>query len=131
MSAAAAALVALGEDAAVHTPATRAPLSVGELSRVLGITPASMSHVCGRLEQAGLLARACDVADHRRTLLALTLAGDRAARCLQDRHAQALAAALPLPWGSEDLRHALEAVRDHLRRATATRGAGCPPSQDP
>ncbi|MFJ8659715.1 MarR family winged helix-turn-helix transcriptional regulator [Streptomyces sp. NPDC093795] len=144
-AATAAALVALAENVTLRaagfdtTPAMRAltalatgaPLSAGDLARTLGVTPATMSRMCGRLETAGLLVRASDVDDRRRTLLNLTPAGERAAVGIRDRRAQALAAALPLTWGSEEVRHALEVVRDQLRRATNTRDRHPPPTNVP
>ncbi|MFF7177560.1 MarR family transcriptional regulator [Streptomyces sp. NPDC008121] len=141
----ASALVALSEDAALQAPgfamppamraltalATGAPISAGVLARILGVTPATMSRICGRLEAADLLARVSDPRDRRRTLLDLTPAGETAARGIRDRHARALAASLPSECGSEDVRHALEAVRDRLRRTTAASERSLPASDEP
>jgi DNA-binding MarR family transcriptional regulator len=56
---------------ALHAVAAAGPLSVSELARRLGLGLSSTSAIVGQLSRAGLVARAEDEADRRRTIVRL------------------------------------------------------------
>jgi DNA-binding MarR family transcriptional regulator len=53
------------------------PITVNDLARHMGVTPATMSLAIDRLERKGYVARARDAADRRRVHVRLTSAGVR------------------------------------------------------
>ncbi|MCM8748063.1 MarR family transcriptional regulator [Thermomicrobiaceae bacterium CFH 74404] len=77
----------------LFTLATAQPATVGELAERLDISGPTASHLVDRLVQAGLVSRAEDPADRRRTLVRLTAAGDDLTRRLRQGNREAL---LPL-----------------------------------
>ena len=90
------------------------PLSLGELARIEGVAPPSMTRVVGKLEELGLIDRRTDPADARSSLVEVTTKGSRALakvrstrtaflterlEGLSDDERATLAAALPLLAG--------------------------------
>jgi DNA-binding MarR family transcriptional regulator len=74
------ALVGVGDTdlMALGALAAYGPLSSAELSRLLAVTPSSVTTLVDRLESAQLVARRGDPADRRRRHILLTAAGEKA-----------------------------------------------------
>jgi len=70
------------------------PTTIAELARVKQITPQAMGSTVAALEKLGLVARAPDPADRRRSLLTITGAGREALHSGRDAVSERMAAAL-------------------------------------
>ena len=70
------------------------PLRAGDLAEAEAINPTLLSRVVGRLEEAGLVARARDPEDGRAALVEVTKEGRRAMRRLRARRNKVLSARL-------------------------------------
>ncbi len=84
------------------------------IANVLDRTTGGMSLTLDRLEGAGLLARTRDVDDGRRVVIALTPAGSRLARSVNDALHQ-WEAALGLPLAADDAVEVLDLVTRAVR----------------
>jgi DNA-binding MarR family transcriptional regulator len=103
-----------------------APLTPAALCRVLGMTPASTSRLCGRLVTAGLLRRRPHEADGRSTVLALTPAGAQVVGARREDVLRAVATCLheTEERRQEALRAALAALGNGLRGRLRVTPAG-------
>lgn len=93
------------------------PMSQAELARIEGVSAPSMSLLVRELETDGLVARAADPADGRRTIVSATAAGRALMVASQQRRLAWLRAALDrVPAASRD---ALAESSAHLEALTA------------
>ncbi|QGV76856.1 MarR family winged helix-turn-helix transcriptional regulator [Streptomyces ficellus] len=100
-----------------------AALGVTELGRILGMTPASVSRLCGRLEDAGFLDRRLHAGDRRRAVLVLTPAGAAAVEELRADYEGAIAAALPPSDAQlQAVKEACDTFRANLERVASLGG---------
>lgn len=83
-----------------------------ELAAKLGVTPANVTGLVGRLEREGLVARERSADDRRVVFVQLTDAGRAKIRAIQERGANAILAEAFAGWTSEDL----AALREMLGR---------------
>lgn len=103
--------------AALATLHDQGPLRLGELARLEGVMPATLSRIVAVLEEEGYAERAVDEVDRRSAFLRITPAGRRVVAQVRRERAEALAArAAQLP---EDQRSALAAALDALEALAA------------
>jgi len=91
------------------------PATTAELARREQISPQAMGATVASLEQRGLVARAPDAADGRRSILALTPAGQAAIHSGRSAIADRIAAALEESFSSQE-RAILEAAAPLIER---------------
>ncbi len=89
----------------------RGPLTQRELRELLGIQAGSLSELVSRMEKFGVLTRAVDQRDRRRTVLTLTELGYKRAREPREMNDERLFAALT-PEEREELRQMLQKIDD-------------------
>jgi DNA-binding MarR family transcriptional regulator len=95
------------------------PLSAGELSAKLGLSPSGTTPLLDRLEEAGTIRRVRPEGDRRRITIELTADGRAVAQGVWDDLYEPLA-----QLASEYERSDLELVQGFLRRANAILGGG-------
>jgi DNA-binding MarR family transcriptional regulator len=91
------------------------PATTAELARREQITPQAMGATIASLEQLGLVARTPDAFDGRRSILALTLAGETALHSGRSAIADRIAAALEESFTKEE-RAVLETAAPLIER---------------
>ena len=91
------------------------PATTAELARREQISPQAMGATVASLEQRGLVARVPDATDGRRSILALTPAGQTAIRSGRSAIADRIAAALEESFSSQE-RAILEAAAPLIER---------------
>lgn len=108
----------------LSTVARQGPIGVRELAEIEGLNPTMLSRVVGKMEESGLLARECGVADRRVVAVRATDAGRELYERLRARRAEVFAEHLAGIGDAHaaDLIHALpalEALAAHLPAAGA------------
>ncbi len=99
----------------------RGPMTLTDLSRVLGMTHSTASGIVDRLQARGLVRRSRDAADRRRTTITVTDTVSRYVRELEAGPAGRVVAALH--HGSADQRRAIRRGLKLLRTLLDERGA--------
>ncbi len=107
----------------------RRPMRLAALAHSLGITPSTLTRNLVRLESDGLITREADPDDARATRVALTAAGERAARRVEEQELQ-FARAILGRLGADRARSVLEGLRDLFDAVRSATEECCPGAFD-
>jgi DNA-binding MarR family transcriptional regulator len=114
--------LSMGQLKAMFVLTANGPTSVGGLGRLLNIAEPSASLLVDKLEERGLVRRASDPTDRRRTLVEATERGQERLRCLQRVRDERLADWLSR-LADDDLRALLRGVKAFIAVIEATDAA--------
>ena len=97
------------------------PLSIGEISNVLNITPAAVTHLINPLEENGLIERLKDPSDRRVVLIGITEKGSGVAKELMAEIQERLTGLINY-LGEDDSRKLIELMTKVIEFATTKSG---------